>query len=383
MPLTHADKVREMKRLNEMVDANSCTLADSPLELPASLYLDPDYWAREVDELFQKRPIVVALSCELPGPNTYVTLENVPGFRIVATRDADGVAHAFFNSCRHRGAPVASGRGKGSRFSCPYHAWTYSNKGQLVGISAERLFGDCEKSGRGLVEIRVQERHGLIFGVLDPEVQFDLDGFLGDFDAELESIGLGNMHYMWSHSFEGPNWKYCKDGFIENYHFATVHAESLPNLIGNVNVTDMWGIHSRMLLPDKGIHTQRERPEAEWDFEAAFATVYYMFPNTMIASCWGKWPLVTRLYPGMRPDQTTCVQTLLTTQEPTEAVREEAKSFEGIYKQITQNEDFVLDFAIQHAAENSGNDSYLLGRNECALQHFHKSIATMVPAPSG
>jgi len=382
MKLEQSTKVHHMKRLIDMVDRDSCTMAEAPLELPASLYLDPEYWEREVKELFHRRPIVLALSCELPQPNSYVSLDNVPGFRILATRDGDGVAHGFFNACRHRGAPVASGRGKGARFSCPYHGWTYSAKGDLVGLTAEKLFGPCSKENMGLTEIRVQERHGLIFGVLDPDAPFDLDDFLGDYGAELEQIGLADMSFMWSHSFAGPNWKFCKDGFIENYHFASVHGKSLPTLIGNANVTDIWDIHSRMLLPDKAIHQERQRPEEEWDVAAAFATVYYMFPNTMIASCWGDWPLVTRLYPGLQPDQTTCVQTLLTRREPTEEVLAEAKGFEATYKQITQNEDFVLDYAIQHASENNGGKSFLLGRNEYALQHFHQSIARFVDPPA-
>lgn len=374
--------VEAMRRVIANVEAKTCTRADEVLELPAAYYLDEEYWEREVQQVFHRSPIVLALSCELPERNSYVALDNVPGFRIVVTRDGDGQARAFFNACSHRGAPVASGRGKSPRLVCPYHSWTYSTRGELVGVTSERLFGKCSKGDMGLTPIRVEERHAMIFGVLDPDAPFDLDDFLGDYGAELEAIGLGRMHYMWSHDFQGPNWKFCKDGFIENYHFASVHSESLPTFMGDINVTDMWGLHSRILLPDVDINRQKELPEDQWDPTAAFATVYYMFPNTMISTCWGDWPLITRLYPGTRPDQSTAVQTLLSRLDPTPEVVAEAKSWEASYKRITQEEDYVLDYAIQHAAENGRNRTYRIGRNEAALQHFHKSVATMVEPPA-
>jgi nitrite reductase/ring-hydroxylating ferredoxin subunit len=301
----------------------------------------------------------------------------------MVTRDRDGKAHAFFNACRHRGAPVVTGHGKAARFSCPYHAWTYSTDGSLVTLSMKQLFGDCDKEKLGLAEIRVEERYGMIFGVLDPEARFDLDAWLGDYGAQLEALHLERAHPMWSHAFEGPNWKLCRDGFIENYHFSVVHSKSLPMLIGNVNVTDHWGVHSRMLLPNNAIQHQRSQPEDEWNGAEAIADVYVMFPNVQFSSAWGDYPLVTRIFPGGRADRSTCAQMLLTRKEPTPDVIAEAETWKGMYKRITQEEDYALDYSIQRAAENNQGKSFLLGRNEFAVQHFHKSIARFVAAPNG
>src|SRR5690606_30511397 len=135
-----ADMVAQMKRLIANVEAKTTTQADSTLGLPAALYLDEEYRRREVRELFHRRPIALALSCEVPEDSSYVTLD-VPGFRILSTRDKEGVARAFFNACSHRGAPVAEGKGCIDQFSCPYHAWSYSTKGELLGIPGSRLFG--------------------------------------------------------------------------------------------------------------------------------------------------------------------------------------------------------------------------------------------------
>ncbi len=374
----HNELVQHMKRLLEVIDNKTTTLADEVLELPTALYGDPDYWRRETDELFRRQPVMLAMSCEVPKANSYVALEEVPGFRILITRDDEGNPHAFYNSCRHRGTPVARGSKQAGRFTCPYHGWTYNTRGDLIGLSESATFGRELCKELGLIEIPVAERHGLIFGVLDPDGDIDLDGWLGDYGKELEQIGLEEMTPMWTQSFPGPNWKICKDGFIENYHFASVHSKSLPTLMGNVNVTDTWDIHGRILMPHKVINERRKLPEDQWDPVTTFETVYVLFPNTMIASAWGDWPLVTRIFPGLNPDESTCVQTLLCRLPYTPELQAEADSFKDLYKSVTQDEDYVLDYSIQHSLEGSPARKFMLGRNECAVQHFHKSIAQFV-----
>lgn len=373
--------VEDIQRLHDMLESGMCSLEDSIMELPSALYLDENYWKREVDTLFYKRPILLGLSCEIPKPNSYSALEGVPGFRILLTRDGDGKAHAFFNSCRHRGAPVASGRGSAARVSCPYHAWTYSTDGSLVGVPQDKLFGRCDKASHGLAEIRVEERHGLIFGVLDPEAPFDLDEALGEFEPELASLDLEDTHLLWVETYQGPNWKFCRDGYIESYHFQTVHSESLPNLIGSINVTDHFGDHSLILLPNNEIRSEVSLPENDWIGPRALSDVYVMFPNTQLSTARSDFPLIVRVFPGPTPETSTGVQMLLSRKTPDDAIRAEGEAQLEMYRQVTQREDYVLDYAIQDAAENNNGRPFLLGRNEAAVQHFHKTIARYVDQP--
>ena len=42
----------------------------------------------------------------------------------------DGVTRCFYNSCRHRGAPVVRvPKGKNRALRCQYHSWTYDTTG--------------------------------------------------------------------------------------------------------------------------------------------------------------------------------------------------------------------------------------------------------------
>ena len=56
----------------------------------------------------------------------------VLGVPVLLTRSDDGVARAFLNVCKHRGAPLCEeGLGEGRRLTCPYHAWVYDMRGDL------------------------------------------------------------------------------------------------------------------------------------------------------------------------------------------------------------------------------------------------------------
>ena len=62
-------------------------------------------------------------------------------------RGDDGVVRAFYNSCRHRGAPVVRGDcGSARLLSCQFHGWTYDLRGDLVRVPDERDFvGLCRE----------------------------------------------------------------------------------------------------------------------------------------------------------------------------------------------------------------------------------------------
>jgi len=105
------------------------------LTVPTRSYTDPERWANEVELIFMRLPLMLALSIELPNPGDYKAMEMV-GRPVLLTREKDGKVRAFLNVCSHRGAPVAEpGKGNCNRFSCPYHGWTYANDGRLIGIA--------------------------------------------------------------------------------------------------------------------------------------------------------------------------------------------------------------------------------------------------------
>ena len=74
------------------------------------------------------------MSGDLPEPGSFLTLDDF-GVPVLAVRDDEGTFRAFVNVCRHRGVLLESEKqGQRSKFSCPFHGWTYSSRGDLVAI---------------------------------------------------------------------------------------------------------------------------------------------------------------------------------------------------------------------------------------------------------
>jgi p-cumate 2,3-dioxygenase alpha subunit len=50
----------------------------------------------------------------------------------------------LLNTCTHRGAQVCRQKcGNARTFQCPYHAWTFNSRGQLVGVPGEESYGEA------------------------------------------------------------------------------------------------------------------------------------------------------------------------------------------------------------------------------------------------
>jgi phenylpropionate dioxygenase-like ring-hydroxylating dioxygenase large terminal subunit len=88
-----------------LADVKAGTVDQAPgvLRVPASHYVDPDRWRLEIDRIWKRVPLVLALSCELREPGDYRALE-VVGVPVLVARGSDGAARAFVDSCSHRGA---------------------------------------------------------------------------------------------------------------------------------------------------------------------------------------------------------------------------------------------------------------------------------------
>jgi hypothetical protein len=72
--------------------------------LPVQTY-SPNSWQEEMDAIFRRLPLMLALSCELRQPGDYKALKvlNVP---VLIVRGNDGKVRAFVNTCTHRGRAV-------------------------------------------------------------------------------------------------------------------------------------------------------------------------------------------------------------------------------------------------------------------------------------
>src|SRR5207245_10454969 len=83
-------------------------------------------------------------------------------------RGKDHEVRGFYNVCRHRGTRIV-GEMEGSKLGslvCPYHAWTYSTEGKLVGAPHTERLVDFSKEEYGLRAGRVDTWGGVVWASL-------------------------------------------------------------------------------------------------------------------------------------------------------------------------------------------------------------------------
>ena len=350
---------------------------------PVSDLTCPDLLERETETFFRQTPLPIAMSTDLAEPDSYLATSEA-GVPLLLTRDREGRVQAFLNVCRHRGVQVVEdGRGKRSRFTCPFHAWSYANTGDLIAVNREPKFGTIDKHDYGLTRVPVVESRGMIWVRPSPGVaDFDVDELLG---------GLADEFTSWdfpSHAFHSAqvidadiNWKLAIDTFGENYHFDVLHRDTLASDIhGNLQTSDAYGRNYRMYFANKpGFQYVRERqmPVAEWPFRWITLGVYFLYPNTILLLDPAGLDLL-RMYPvDGDPGKSRTYHSYYRSPElaariASGEIQEEESRFTG-FNRIVVEEDYATAASVQANAASGAQTHFTFGRNEPALHHYHNA----------
>jgi phenylpropionate dioxygenase-like ring-hydroxylating dioxygenase large terminal subunit len=343
---------------------------------PSWVYTCPDLAAREWETFYRDYPQVIGASNDLPGPGTFMTTNDF-GTPVLATRDSEGNFLAFVNVCRHRAVLlVDEPAGKRSKFSCPFHAWTYSNKGELVKIPKPDHFGEVDKSCHGLVPLPAVERYGFLWVHPKPDGVIDLDTVLGGLAPEFEAWGWEGLEKCGSETWHDRlNWKLSMDTFGETYHFGTLHRNTLfEQFHGNVQAYDTFGRNHRMTLVTRGIDEMRNQPEKNWNICQGTFPVYWLFPNIQVnVTPFGF--VLFRVYPDQE-DPTRQTRTRISFYARPDAMETFGEQIQQIlsdFATIIRDEDYAMAKRSQLGAEAGVPDHTVFGRNEPALHHYHRT----------
>lgn len=279
--MDQATQEQLVERFFELEDRGADGATGVETEWPVDLYLDPERYRREV-AMMRRLPIPLAHVSQLAEPGDFVT-ETLFGTPIVLVHSHSGGYRGFVNVCRHRGAEVVRdtcGQGLKS-FVCPYHAWTYDTDGRLQHVpDRERSFPNLDPEAKGLVELSVQERHGLLWVTLDGPAQ-PIDAFLGDeLDRDLGATNLATSKVYKSEAFgQQFNWKAGTESFLENYHFAVLHRTTANRIfIHNLGLYDRLHLHFRAFAPKRNLAELRGVDREQWDLKGTATVMYVIFP---------------------------------------------------------------------------------------------------------
>ena len=336
-------------------------------------YQSEAIFQRERDHMFARLPAVAAHVSELPNAGDFVKRE-IAGRSILVTRDAQGEVHAFLNICRHRGTQLVDDEsGCKHRFTCPYHAWSYANTGELVSVPhMDTGFPDLDKAEYSLKSLQCEERFGFIWVIATPDVSFDFDTYYAPIAAEAEGLDLANMAIAHEEKkVHKSNWKILVEGGIESYHFKVAHRKTIgPYFEDNLSSYQMLGDHMRSVLMRSSMHVLRDQPTDQWRLRDHANIIYTFFPTTQL--------LVQKdhvVWINSRPVSAGQTELRLATLAPKSRLAEEAYWEKN--HQITSttlNEDFVIGESIQNGFASGANDVITFGRFEGALPEFNRTI---------
>ena len=374
-------------RLLAHVEAGTTDMAEHLLKVPLGYYRDPERFRRELD-LCRRTPLALVPTAQLPNPHDFVVRE-VLGTSVLVSRDADGVARAFLNYCRHRGGKPAQGCGSARRHTCPYHAWTYDSAGRLTGLPGAAGFDQLEKDDYGLVALPTEERHGLVWVVLTAGDPIDVAAHLGPLDAELAAWDLGSAEYLTEREIEADvNWKAAIEAFAENYHFPYVHKNSIvgQNTVADTATYDGYGLHHRLGFASPWIDAARNDPDIT-DPLAYMVFIYWIFPNLTLAMS----PVgveILDILPAVVGPGTAAANTTTTTHAPAQPGRcvlrhgwmathpapdDATRSgylelYEAVHAAVV-DEDFGVLPGCGQGARDGQHEHMVIGRNEIGVQH--------------
>lgn len=402
--MKHDTMVRIIKELMSQLDDNRNIDAGVQYRLPTSDYVCRDLAGREWNAFFREHTQVIGLSGDLPEAGSFFTIDDfaVP---VLATRSKDGQFRAFVNACRHRGARVSQEpSGKASRFTCPFHNWTYANDGRLLAVPDADHFGPINKDCTGLIELPAAEVAGLLFVHPQPDGTLDIETLLGpELLEELKGWNFSSYVRVADLDIDMKlNWKLANDTFGETYHFAKLHKNTLGHVFyGNNLALNEFGRNHRFVTASKLIDRLRDLPEEQWTITPATFVLYYLFPNIQ-AVCVATGMNMARIYPDpdnpgrsitrvsgyftpeamnayevekasdpesknlMKPDQ------FYSNPSGTKTIRTPEVSVEAFSSTVSA-EDYVMGEHQQIAAASGLLKYSTFGRNEAALHHFHSS----------
>jgi phenylpropionate dioxygenase-like ring-hydroxylating dioxygenase large terminal subunit len=354
--------------------AGTVHLTESVTTIPASNYFDPERWQREVDMIFKRVPLLLAMTAEIKEVNSYKAID-VVGMPVLISRGADGIARAFVNMCSHRGAQLVDpGVGTARRFACPYHNWTYNQEGDLVGVFKQDDFGQLDTSCLGLTQLPIAERAGLIWVTLSPDSKLDFDAFFAGYDEMLEFCDFASMNHFGTRILAGPNWKISFDGYVDFYHLPILHKNTFGPDMSPDALFHRVGPHQRVTGPRGNWAKLEGRPTSEWPESVLTGGVWSVFPHGSIAGFeieGHKIYQVARVFPGATADESVTYLDFISTAPKTDEFIAAANRQIAFLENVVRDEDYATGLKIQRTVKTGAKKVLHFGRNEGGAQYVH------------
>ncbi|HEY0680860.1 MAG TPA: aromatic ring-hydroxylating dioxygenase subunit alpha [Steroidobacter sp.] len=373
---------------SQSATAHTPALVDDPaVGLPAWIYRDPDFFELEKRSIFRTSWQLVCHGSDIPNQGDYHCFDLL-GESIVSVRGRDGAIRSFHNVCRHRASRLLDGpKGHcGGRITCPYHAWSYSLDGRLIGVPHRETFGDLNPEQHGLAPLEQEIFMGFIFIRLEPglpSVREMLAPYVDDLAAyhleELVPQGRVTLRPR------NVNWKNVADNYSDGMHIDVAHP-GLTRLFGR-----SYGIEAQSWA-DKMWGLLQETPRKSWSermYQKLLPAVESLPPERQ--RLWTYFKLWPNLAFDIYPDQIDFMQfiPLSATETMIREIayvhpddRREMRAARYLNWRINRQvnkEDTALIARVQAGMNSSSYTVGPLSETEVCLRSFAKRMRAMIP----
>ena len=191
--------------------------------LDQKFYKDTSIFDLEKHNIFYNSWIFIGHESQIPNKGDFFVYKLLDE-EIIVLRNKENKVKAFFNVCRHRGSRVClEEKGNTSRFSCPYHSWTYNLDGKL--LAAKSLREGIDKSKLGLHPCNIESASGMLLINLSDNPQ-SLKNLQSDLKEPFKMFGFKDLKVAAHKNYPiASNWKLAVENYQECYHCAPAHPE--------------------------------------------------------------------------------------------------------------------------------------------------------------
>lgn len=253
--------------MKDTLDNSDIDRLIEPTRVHSSLYTDPAIFQAELEQIWYKTWVYVGHVSEIPNRNDYMTKAIGPT-AILFVHDRNGEIRLLLNKCPHRGNELCAYReGNRASFTCPYHSWTFSNTGDLMGYAYPDGYDGASRADFNLGRVpNIAIYRGFVFGSFADEpvdIETHLGGAKASLDQLLDNSPEGELELtagFLQHRTQA-NWKFMLENETDGYHPAFVHGSVFQ--VTDSGIGDLYGPKSTALTRDFGNgHTEFDlRPE--------------------------------------------------------------------------------------------------------------------------
>ena len=353
--------------------------------IPTERYTDPAFYRLEQQHVFGRTWLFVGHESEWPESGSY-RLMTRSGSPIVVVRGADDKLRAFYNACRHRGAPVTRDTcGTARRLTCQYHSWSYGTDGTLKAVPDARNFSDLDFGDLALLPVRCEIWDGWVF-INEDAGAIPLLDFLGPVATQMAEINGPVMRAVGTQVHQlACNWKLMVDAFLEVYHVRTVHPDNAAFLYNDqaLTVAMLPNGHSRLTVEKHDMFRDFPMVSDELDNPAVpllwrqTSTSFGIFPNLVVPMDTGAFTFLC-----MWPTSDSTTELELRWYAPAwsgDDVPQEHLDRMALFDTVMA-QDKANMAPIQSSISSRGARPFQLGWHERLIHHFHRAVDLAIGA---